>query len=175
MEQPFVLTEDMLWDYADGFLSPEEKTRVHEYLLLHPEQMSRLDAIADEKRRFASLPTERPNAGFADRVMAAWVSEQAGSRQIVAGKGKDWVVYSIAAAMGLFLLLPILLIFISAPASATDLIPAEYLPQTPTIPWTEIFASPVMRFGMPLVLLFFSFRFLDQYLQQKKMLAKLQA
>lgn len=165
----------MLWDYADGFLSPEEKRQVDEYLQQHHEEMPRLDAILAEKKHFTALPPERPNAGFADRVMAAWVSEQAGSRQFVAPKGKDWIIYSIAVAMGLFLLLPILMIFLSAPASATDVIPAQYMPQTPVIPWAGIFTSPVMRFGLPLVLLFFSFRLLDQYLQQKKMLAKLQA
>lgn len=175
MEQPFVLTEDMLWDYADGFLSPEEKMRVDAYLQQHPEQAPRLDAITAEKKLFAALPTERPNAGFADRVMAAWVSEQAGSRQMAATPGKDWIIYSIAAAMGLFLVLPILLIFFSNPAGATDVIPAEYMPQTPVIPWAEIFSGPVLRFGVPLALMLFSFRFLDQYLQQKKMLAKLQA
>lgn len=165
----------MLWDYADGFLSAADKVRVEEYLRLHPEFQPRIDAIMAEKKVFAALPTDRPISGFADRVMAAWVAEQAGSRSHAAEKGKDWIIYTIAAAMGFFLLLPILLIFISAPASATDVIPAEYMPQTPAIPWTQIFTSPAMRFGMPLVLLFFCFRFLDQYLQQKKLLARLQA
>lgn len=165
----------MLWDYADGFLSPEEKIRVDEYLHGNPEHRSRLDAIMAEKRMLAALPTERPDIGFADRVMAAWVAEQTGHRQLSADRGKDWIIYAIAVAMGVFMLLPILLIFFSAASIGTEVVPSEYLPQTPAIRWADIFTHPVMRFGMPLVLLFFCFRFLDQYLQQKKVLARLQA
>ena len=175
MENNFLLTEDMLWDYADGFLVPEERMQVDAYLRQHPEHQSRLDTILAEKRVFAALPLDRPKAGFADRVMAAWVAEQSGNRSLAPQKGRDWIIYCIAAAMGIFMLLPIVLIAISAPTIGTDIIPAEYLPQTPVIPWVKIFTSPVMRFGLPLSLLFFCFRFLDQYLQQKKMLERLQA
>lgn len=174
MEQPFLLTDDMLWDYADGFLSPEEKIRVDEYLRSHSEHRSRLDAILAEKRSLAALPMERPVTGFADRVMAAWVAEQTSSRQHAADRGKDWMIYAIAGAMGFFMLLPILLMIISAASLGTDVVPAEYLP-TQAIPWGEMFTHPAMKFGLPLVLLFFCFRFLDQYLQQKKVLARLQA
>ena len=175
MENNFLLTEDMLWDYADGFLAQEDKMKVDAYLRQYPEQQARLDVILNEKRGFAALPLERPKAGFADRVMAAWVAEQTGSPSVAPDKGKDWIIYCIAAAMGFFILLPIVLIAISAPANATDIIPAEYMPQAPVVPWGKIFTGPVMRFGLPLTLLFFCFRFLDQYLQQKKMLERLRA
>lgn len=169
MDNNFLLTDDMLWDYADGFLAQADKMQVDAYLQLHPEHQSRLEAILAEKRGLASLPLDRPKAGFADRVMAAWVAEQSGNTSLSTDKGKDWIIYCIAAAMGFFILLPIVLIAISAPEVSTDIIPAEYIPQTPVIPWGKLFTSPIMRFGLPLTLLFFCFRFLDQYLQQKKM------
>ncbi|MCC6279103.1 MAG: hypothetical protein IT262_00780 [Saprospiraceae bacterium] len=169
MDNNFLLTDDMLWDYADGFLAREEKMQVDAYLSQNPEHRSRLDAILAEKRAFSALPLDRPKAGFADLVMAAWVAEQSGNPSLATNKGKDWIIYCIAAAMGFFILLPIVLIIVSAPTVSTDIIPAEYIPQAPAIPWVKIFTSPIMRFGMPLTLLFFCFRFLDQYLQQKKM------
>lgn len=175
MENNFLLTEDMLWDYADGFLPQEEKMQVDAYLRRHPEHQSRLDAILGEKNAFAALPMDRPKPGFADRVMAAWVVEQSANPSLSSEKGKDWIIYGIAAAMGFFILLPIVLLAISAPAISIDMIPAEYIPETPVIPWGKLFTSPAMRFGLPLTLLFFCFRFLDQYLQQKKMLVRLQA
>lgn len=175
MENNFLLTEDMLWDFADDLLAPEDRVKVDAYLLQHPEQQARIDAILAEKRVFAALPTEQPNTGFADRVMAAWVSEQARNQSVALNKGKDWIIYSIAAVMGLFVLMPIVLMVISAPAVPTDIIPAQYLPQTQDIPWGKLFTNPIARFALPMALLFFSFRFLDQYLQQKKMLGQLQS
>jgi hypothetical protein len=169
MDNNFLLSEDMLWDYADGFLDQADKMQVDAYLQLHPEHQSRLDTIVAEKRAFSALPLDRPKSGFADRVMAAWVAEQSGQASLATDKGKDWIIYCIAAAMGFFILLPIILMAISAPAMSTDIIPAEYIPEVPAIPWGKIFTSPVMRIGLPLTLLFFCFRFLDQYLQQKKM------
>ena len=75
MENNFLLTEDMLWDYADGFLPQEEKMQVDAYLRRHPEHQSMLDTILAEKKAFAALPMDRPKPGFTDRVMAAWVAE----------------------------------------------------------------------------------------------------
>lgn len=175
MEQEFLLNEDMLWDYADGFLSREEKMRVDEYLHLNPEYRRRLDAILAEKKSLAALPLDRPSTGFADRVMAAWVAEQTGNRQGAADRGKDWIIYAIAGVMGVFILLPILLILFSAGSIGPAVIPQEYIPPAQSIPWGEIFTHPAMRFGLPLALLFVSFRFLDQYLHQKKLLVRLQA
>ncbi len=172
MEPSFVLTEDMLWDYADGFLSAAEKAQVDDYLRQHPEHHARLDAIMAEKRNFSALALEHPNAGFADRVMAAWATEQGGKTDFSADKSRDWIIYGIGGLLAVFLLLPIAMIFVSAPdAAPMGIDPSSYIPE---IPWEQIFSGPVARFGMPLALLFFAFRFLDQYLQQKKVLAQLQ-
>lgn len=174
MENNFLLTDDMLWDYADGLLHPEEKVQVDHYLRQHPEHQTRLNTILAEKRAWTALPLDRPNAGFADRVMAAWVAEQSKNPGLVPNKGRDWIIYCIAAAMGFFILLPIVLLLLAAPSNM-GIISTEYIPQTPVILWGEIFLSPVMRFGLPLTLMFFCFRFFDQYLQHKKMLGRLQA
>ena len=76
MENKFLLTDEMLWDYADGFLSPAEKGQVEDYLRGNPEWKARLDMIQAEKRELFSMTLEAPNPGFADRVMAAWAAEQ---------------------------------------------------------------------------------------------------
>lgn len=173
MEQSFVLTEDMLWDYADGFLSPAEKAQVEDCLRRTPEHRERLDAIMAEKRNFSALSLEHPDAGFADRVLAAWTAEQAGKADLSADKSRDWIAYGIGGLLTGFLFLLIVLIFNSAPdAAPMGIEPTDYIPE---IPWAQIFSGPIARFGMPFALLFVGFRFLDQYLQQKKVLAQWQA
>lgn len=172
MEPSFVLTEDMLWDYADGFLSAAEKAQVDDYLRQHPEHHARLDAIMAEKRNFSALALEHPNAGFADRVMAAWATEQGGKTDFSADKSRDWIIYCIGGVLAGILVLLIAMVLASAPESAPmGIEPSDYIPE---VPWAKIFSGPIARFGMPLALLFVGFRFLDQYLQQKKVLAQLQ-
>lgn len=72
-----ILVNDyMLWDYADNLLSAEEKAQVEAYLAHHPELRQRLDHIQADRKALMSMPMDSPRPGFADKVMAAWVSEQ---------------------------------------------------------------------------------------------------
>lgn len=51
MNNNFLLTDEHLWDYADGFLSAEENLRVEAYLHQHPEWQEHLDALYGRKTR----------------------------------------------------------------------------------------------------------------------------
>ncbi len=172
MENNFLLTDDMLWDYVDGFLEGSEKLQVEAYLQQHPAQRKRLESIQEEKRAFASLTLEKPAAGFADRVMAAWVSEQ--TLRVAPAKPRDWILLSIAGVIGFFLLVAFALVIAMAPEAAPLLtIPEQYVPTVPVIDWAMIFGSNIFRYGLILTLALFTLQILDKYLQQRHRLSGL--
>lgn len=70
------LNEDLLWDYADGLLSPDEQRQVEQLLARYPERQAQLAHIRQQKVALSALKPDSPKAGFADKVMAAWVAEQ---------------------------------------------------------------------------------------------------
>ncbi|MDO8971248.1 MAG: hypothetical protein Q7U74_11205 [Saprospiraceae bacterium] len=173
MENHFMLTDELLWDYADGFLNGEEKLRVEAYLQQNPAQNARLEAILNDKRNFLSLDLERPQNGFAQQVMAAWATEQAAAKIPATAKaaGRDWILWSITAAFGLMILVPF---WFSRSAASTGLdleIPAEYVQQiqVPTVDWTGIFSSAMLQNALLLGLAFMSLKLLDKYLQVRNL------
>lgn len=163
-----MLTDDILWDYADGFLKGDEKLRVDAYLRQHPEQQARLESILKEKRSYAELPLEKPKEGFSVQVMAAWAAEQASAKSLATAKpkGRDWVLWGIVSAFGLMLTLPILLFSSAAPTNLLLEIPVEYLPQMqfPTFDWASFFSSALLRNAVLLTMAFMSLKLLDKYL-----------
>lgn len=168
-----MLTDELLWDYADGLLDGAEKIRVEAYLRQHPEQQRRFDAIMAEKRAFAGLPLEKPAAGFANQVLAAWAAEQA-TLKVAApakAKGHDWVLWAIAAAFGLLLIVP----FLFSPATTAPEwsmnVPEEYVPQfqAPSFDWAGFLSSPLLRNALLLLLGFMSLKLLDKYLQVRQL------
>ena len=168
MENNFLLSDDMLWDYADGFLEDAEKLQVEAYLQQHPEQRYCLDSILREKRAFAALPLEKPQSGFADRVMAAWVAEQTQARAVAPAKPRDWVLLSIAGVFGLFLFGAFILVIAMALESVPMVsIPEAYMPQVPVLDWAAILINPAFRYSLILLLAFLILQILDKYLQQR--------
>lgn len=163
MENNFLLTDNMLWDYADGFLSPEEKKQVDAYLHLHPEWKAHLDAILKDKKAFADLSPDRPDAGFSDRVMAAWTVEHVRSK--ATKPGTDWIVRTIAIVFGFFVLVPVFMIIFSAvQISPSELIPFE-MPALPQVNWAGIMGHPAMHYTVYLGLTFLFLRLLEKYLR----------
>lgn len=169
MENNFFLTDDILWDYADGFLSGEEKSRADACLARHPEWRERLELILEEKRAFRMLPLETPKPGFSDRVMAALASEQVRMEAVTPAKRKDWIIYVISAVFGLFILTALIM---TGMQSTTVEIPVE-LPQLPDIDWQDIAASPMLQYGLYLVMTLLALKVLDKYFHQRQMLEKL--
>jgi anti-sigma factor RsiW len=173
MENNFLLTDDMLWDYADGFLEGDEKLRVDAYLRQHPEQQARLEAIVSEKRAFSGLTLEKPNAGFAQQVMAAWAADQAPAKELLPlkAKGRDWILWAIAAAFALMIAVPFLMTPAVAPAEIAFNIPEEYMPQfqAPTFDWAGFFSSAWLRNTVLLTMAFMGLKILDKYLQVRNL------
>jgi len=142
MENNFLLTDEMLWDYADGFLNPAEKIQVDAYLLRHPEWQAHLDAILQEKKAFADLILEKPDAGFSNRVMTAWAVEHVQAK--ATKPGADWIIRMIAIIFGFFVLTPILMIIFSA----AQITPAELIPiemrTLPEVDWLNLLSHPAL-------------------------------
>lgn len=169
MNNNFMLTDDLLWDYADGLLSAADKNLADAYLRLHPEWQERLDALLAEKRAFASLPLEKPDAGFADRVLAAWASEQVTTR--VVRQEKDWIVYAVAAAFALLVLTPIIVLLATALPALTLQMPELQLPSADQL--GQLLAQPAVYYGALVVVAVTFLMFLEKYFHQRRILADL--
>lgn len=169
MENNFLLTDEMLWDYADGFLSAAEKEQVDDYLRGNPEAQARLNMILSEKRELFSLPLETPNPGFADRVMAAWTAEQVHARATAQGKGKDWIIWLIAAVFGVFLIMPVVVMVVAALQLSPEQIPTFTMPEMPAIDWGLLANNSFLQYGLLLTAVFMVLHFFDKYLQHRRM------
>lgn len=172
MENTFFLTDDLLWDYADGFLTAVKKHQVDAYLSLHPEWQARLQLILEEKRELAALPMESPSPGFSDRVLAAWAAERV--KSTAEAKGNDWVIRLIAVVFVLFVLTPVVVMVVAALQIPAAEAPAFELPQVslPLEQWDSWLTSPVLLMGGMLAFVFFGLRFLDKFLFQRLLVYK---
>ena len=171
MENNFLLTDDMLWDYADGILSGAEKGQVEAYLQRHPEWQARLRLILGEKEELSAIPLEAPNPGFADRVMAAWAAEHVKIK--AAAPGKDWIIRLIALVFVLFVLAPAVVMVVAA----LQLSPAEKsgfsIPEIPVSEWSAAVQSPFFTYGLLFVTAFITLRFLDKIVQHRRLAQQL--
>lgn len=113
MKNHFLLTEDILWDYADGFLPEPEKAQVADYLRQYPEWQARYQAILDEKSALFNTVLEIPPTDFSKKVMAAWAAEQLQAHAHKAAAKKDWILLLIPFVFGLFILIPTVLLLFS--------------------------------------------------------------
>jgi hypothetical protein len=163
-----MLTDDLLWDYTDGFLTEAEKVRVDAYLRQHPEWQERLDAILAEKRAFHATPLEKPKPGFSDRVMAAWAAETH-ANYVATAKGKDWIIYLISGALGLFICAAFV---VAGMQSAPEKLPVE-MPKLPAYDWSQIFGNQMLQYGLLFALTLLALKFVERYLEQRRVLDKL--
>ncbi|HLP93698.1 MAG TPA: hypothetical protein VK168_06655 [Saprospiraceae bacterium] len=167
MEHKFMLTDDLLWDYADGFLSPEETRQVADFLQKHPEYQARLDQIHAEKRAFANLPLENADSGFAQQVMSAWAAEQQPAVATAKNKGNDWIFWAASSVIALLVFLPFLLPSKSAAPAKPLEIPEKWNPQweLPSYDWAGLFGNNTTYFLLLATLALLSLKLLDKYLQ----------
>lgn len=174
MDNHFLLTDDLLWDYADDFLPADEKQRVDAYLRQHPEWQKRLDALLAEKRALRELPLESPRPGFAESVMAAWAVEQVQVNTKVALRKKDWVVYAVTGVFGLFILGAVIALVVALLQSAA---PVE-LPDTGfSLPSAESVGSTLnsqaVQYAVLLGLGLTFLVFMEKYFHQRRVLSQL--
>ena len=172
MNNHFMITDDMLWDYADNFLSAAEKQQVEAYLAQHPEWQTRLGMILHEKQELHALSLESPAPGFTDRVMAAWATEQV--KQKASAQPNDWIIRLIALVFGLFILTPVVVMVVAVLQAAPGALPSVALPELPVVRWETWIASPILQYGLMLLLAFAGLRFMDKLLQHRRLAHELE-
>lgn len=163
----FLINDDLLWDYADNLLEPAVKQQVDAYLKQYPEWQMRLDAVlAEKKNLFGAHTLEKPFSGFADHVMAAWTSGQVEAFAASAKtKGRDWIVYAVAAGFALFILMPILAFCVTLFQGEPVNLPVE-LPNMPTYDWMALLKLPMLQYAAYLSLTFLALRLAERFLLQ---------
>jgi anti-sigma factor RsiW len=176
MDNHFFLTDDILWDYADDLLAAQEKQQVEAYLKQHPEWQAKLTAIRAEQRALATLPLQKPGAGFSDRVMATWTAEHMKSFAAAAPpKKRDWIILTLAGSMGMLILAPIVVMVIAAigatPAEIS--VPTIQTPSIDTDIWAQALAGPVFQTALIGIFAILMLRIIDKYLRQKTALQRL--
>jgi anti-sigma factor RsiW len=133
------MNKELLWDYADGLLSPSECREVEALLEKNPSLTIELQGIMQQKAAFSSLPLTQTPSSFAPSVMAAWQQEQ--TARVVFST--NWMVRGIVGFLVLSLLVSCGLLYFSA----------SNLPKV-TLPPLHVQYLPNFTFLQPLFLLF---------------------
>lgn len=161
-----LVNDDMLWDYADNLLSAAEKAQVEAYLEQHPELRLRLDHIQADRKALMRMPMDSPRPGFADKVMAAWVSEQV---HVHSTKSSDKRLLLFPVLMGGLLAASMIgVIFAMVTSGVTVSQPAvlqQNLPAVSTETYMEVLLNPVTQTVLFGGFLLAFFGFLDRYLR----------
>ena len=111
----FLINDDLLWDYADGLLAAAERAQIDAYIAQHPEYKLRLKSVLADRQALLQVPLDSPRAGFADKVMAAWVSEQVHERAIAP---RDKMVLFFPLVLGAMLVCALIALTAMAISSA---------------------------------------------------------
>jgi anti-sigma factor RsiW len=168
MENNFLLTEEMIWDYVDGVLTAEDKNQVDAYLRQHPEWEAKMQAIRAEKCSLFAHHMEKPDRGFSDRVLAAWASEQVEAHALAAAPAKrDWVIRVIAIAFSVFVITPVVVLMVMALQSAPVELPTIKMPEIETERWTSLLGSSVLQLGLLSLLAIAFLKLADQFLHKR--------
>ncbi len=162
----FLINDDILWDYADGLLTSAERAQVDAYIAQNPVYQARLNQIVADRQALIHIPLDSPRAGFADKVMAAWVSEQVHKKAVAPADKRVLVFPLLLGGMLMAALVAVVAMVISSAAtSTTTLTPASDLPQINPDILVHITTHPVTQIA---VLGGFSLAFLgllDRYLR----------
>jgi anti-sigma factor RsiW len=147
MQHPTWFNDDFLWDYADGLLTPAQRAQVEDFLKENPAENARLMHIMQEKNALSHTPLLRPDAGFADGVMARIMAEQPQSTAL--SKPTDRILWGIGGVLLLFLVVSVLMVF-STPTAA----PSPELPTLPSIELSPLLGSSALRYSLMLIAAF---------------------
>ena len=164
-DQPFILSDDLLWDYADGLLSDAAHKRLTAYLSEHPEWMARLRAVEADRHLLQSIPLETPPQGFSTAVMGAWNGLLAPPVE-----SPDWVIRGIGVVFGLFILLPLGLLI------ATGLRMGEgvfAVPEALSVDWLALLSHPILQYGLYFGFTLLALRLLSAVMAQYRVMHKM--
>lgn len=163
--QPFILSDDLLWDYVDGLLTDAERKRLEAYLTEHPEWMARLQAVETDRSLLQSVPLEAPPQGFASGVMGAW-----NSLLTPTVESPDWIIRGIGAVFGLFILLPLVILIFNGLHIKNSVFS---VPGMPSVDWLALFSHPVLQYGLYFGFTLLALRLLSAVLSQYRVMHKM--
>jgi hypothetical protein len=69
------ITDDILWDFADGLLSNAQQKEIEQLLANNPALQQQLNIILQQKALFSSSDLERPNLDFSATLLEKWALE----------------------------------------------------------------------------------------------------
>jgi hypothetical protein len=164
MDNHFLMTDDMLWDYADGLLTAPEKEQVDAYLHQHPEWQSRLDVVLLDRKAFSAFPLDKPDTGFADKVMAAWAVEHVHSK--ATRPGNDWIVRLIAIVFGTFILAPLVMVFAMATTGGEDT-PVRWQLDLPSVDLASWLSHPALHYSLYLVITYLALSLVEKFIRRQ--------
>jgi anti-sigma factor RsiW len=165
MDNNFLLTDDLLWDYADGFLDPAVQEQVSAYLRQHPEWQSRLDAVMEDRKALLALPLDKPNTGFGDRVMAAWVTEQVHAKAV--RPANDWIIRLIAIGFLFFTLTPLLMmVFLASGSEETTTTNVRWQVDLPSVDIAAWLSHPALHYTLYLGITFLALSLIEKSIKR---------
>ncbi|HNG90708.1 MAG TPA: hypothetical protein PK858_10905, partial [Saprospiraceae bacterium] len=157
------INEELLWDYADGLLSPSDHAQLETLLRTDPLWQDRLQEVLALRAQLHAMPLEKPRPGFADAVLAAWATERMEAYQ--PPPNRDWMVFGVAGAFTLFIFGALLTVIarmpIPDPADLPLQLPHLDVPQWDVSRWipSDFSVHPIL----PMALVLITFLLLNQY------------
>ncbi|SMO51790.1 anti-sigma factor family protein [Solitalea koreensis] len=166
------ITEEQLWDYADGLLSADEAKEIHSLIAADPSLQKKLEEIKAISKSLAEMTLETPSVDFTSKVISAWKTELASPKpaalKTIVNKK---IIYGVA---GLFVVS--ILALLAYTVAATVNVPAsgiydlsKYSSSLPKVNADVIFSNKLfyqLFFLLDVVLLLI---FVDKYLRVKKL------
>ncbi|MCO4292989.1 hypothetical protein NF867_08955 [Solitalea sp. MAHUQ-68] len=117
------ITEEKLWDLADGLISEPEAGELIRSISLDPKLKQKFEEIKAIKISLASMELEVPSSSFTANVMAKWRAEIAPQQSALKTLVNRKIIYGVAAIFIVSIIGLLFLVIGNAPAEPS----AQYL------------------------------------------------
>ncbi len=129
------ITDEQLWDLADGFLSNAQKIEIEQKINQNSDILARFENIQAQKRLFSMTEMEKPTSDFAAKLLQKWQTEQASVALETAIPTANHTILKIV--FGAFSLLSIALLYlVFSNQGVSEKIEIDF--STITIPWKTL-------------------------------------
>ncbi len=147
------ITNDILWDFADGLLPNAQQKEIAQALLDNPTLQQQLDVIIKQKALFSTTELEQPKLDFATTLLEKWVLEQ--PLQTAPTVAHSTQISLLKGLFVSFILLSIILLYFAF-SSNTVSEPLPIVIPNIEIPWSK------MSFILVSILAMLSIRLLEK-------------
>lgn len=163
MENSMRLNDELLWDYVDGFLSPDAAQSLENLLRDAPAWQQRLVQIRQDKQALANMGLENPEIDLAGNVMRAL--RQEGLIGVKTDRtGNTWVLWLSAGILSLLMGACLITLVILAGQQSFTIA----APTFPVEALLDVLSMPAIHYSLYLAATFGLLQFLDKFLLQRK-------